>query len=360
MIIPELPAYLREMGGEQYIGLIIGLFTVTAGGARPFSGKWSDHIGRVPVMVIGALVSCICGAMYAFVPGVFAFLALRLIHGFSTGFTPTGSTAYVADITEPHRRGEAMGLVGLSGSLGMAAGPALGSILAKEYGYDMMFYASSFTGFIAFLLIANMRETLPVKEKFTWAMWKVKRSEVYESRVLAPAFVLLMSVLSFGTMITLVPDLSEHLQLENKGTFFSVFTISSVFVRFSAGKISDRIGREKVLVISTALLTLAMITMGLASEVWILIVSAVLFGLAQGINSPTVMAWTIDKSDPQHVGRAMSTVYIAMEIGIGLGAFLSGSAYGGHAENFIWIFFGSASFSAIACVYLLVRLARRT
>ena len=55
MIIPELPAYLTSLGGEDYKGLIIGLFTLTAGISRPFSGKLTDTIGRVPVMIIGTL-----------------------------------------------------------------------------------------------------------------------------------------------------------------------------------------------------------------------------------------------------------------------------------------------------------------
>ena len=51
MMIPELPNYLRSMGGAQYIGLIIALFTVTAGASRPFSGKLTDTIGRLPVII---------------------------------------------------------------------------------------------------------------------------------------------------------------------------------------------------------------------------------------------------------------------------------------------------------------------
>ena len=35
MVLPELPAYLAGMGGEEYIGLIIALFTLTAGISRP-------------------------------------------------------------------------------------------------------------------------------------------------------------------------------------------------------------------------------------------------------------------------------------------------------------------------------------
>ena len=56
MMIPELPGYLTRIGGAEYKGLIIALFTLMAGISRPFSGKLTDTIGRVPVMVFGSLV----------------------------------------------------------------------------------------------------------------------------------------------------------------------------------------------------------------------------------------------------------------------------------------------------------------
>lgn len=74
MLIPELPAYLSSLGGAQYKGLIIALFTLTAGISRPFSGKLTDKIGRVPVMAIGSLVCFVCGFLYPVLTSVAGFL----------------------------------------------------------------------------------------------------------------------------------------------------------------------------------------------------------------------------------------------------------------------------------------------
>jgi len=131
MIIPELPAYLTGLGGGDYKGFIIALFTLTAALSRPFSGELADSIGRVPVMVIGATVCGIAALFYPLISSVAGFMLLRLFHGFSTGFKPTGTSAYVADIIPKHKRGEAMGFVGFFGSLGMATGPSLGPLIAN-------------------------------------------------------------------------------------------------------------------------------------------------------------------------------------------------------------------------------------
>ena len=96
MMIPELPAFLTSMGGEDYKGLIISLFTLSAGLSRPISGKLTDTIGRIPVMVIGTLVCVVCSLLYPLLTTVAGFLLLRFIHGFSTGFKPTATTAFAA------------------------------------------------------------------------------------------------------------------------------------------------------------------------------------------------------------------------------------------------------------------------
>ena len=90
MIIPELPDYLTSLGGEDYKGLFISLFTLAAGLSRPFSGKIADRVGRIPVMIFGSVVCIVCGLLYPVLTSIAGFLFLRFFHGFSTGFKPTG------------------------------------------------------------------------------------------------------------------------------------------------------------------------------------------------------------------------------------------------------------------------------
>ena len=130
------------MGGGGYKGYIIGLFTVTAGLSRPFSGRLTDTIGRLPVMRYGYLVFAVCSLLYPFT-AVTSFLFLRLLHGFSTGFKPTATAAYIADIIPINRWGEAMGIHGLCFSTGLAIGPAIGGLITAHYSINIMFYVSS-------------------------------------------------------------------------------------------------------------------------------------------------------------------------------------------------------------------------
>ncbi len=354
MIIPELPDYLTSLGGAEYKGLIISLFTLTAGLSRPFSGKLADKIGRIPVMMVGGAVCILAGFLYPVTGSVAAFLLLRFLHGFSTGFTPTGTSAYVADVVPVNKRGEAMGLIGLSGSLGMAAGPALGGAIANQFSVNTMFYASSFAAFLSVAVLVRMHETLDNPHRFRMGLLSISRKEIFEPRVWAPSVVMLFSTFSFGTILTIIPDFSEYLGIKNKGLFFTSFTVSSLAIRFLAGKVSDKYGRINVLRVSTGLLTIAMITIGLCTSATQLLLSGILFGVAVGMNSPTVYAWTIDLSHEAHRGRAMATMYIALEAGIGFGALCSGWLYDNQAEFFLRTFWVAAAFALVSFLYLIL------
>ena len=355
MIIPELPAHLTNLGGEDYKGLIISLFTVTAGLSRPFSGKLTDTIGRIPVMIIGALVCFVCSMLYPVAGTVFSFLLLRFFHGFSTGFKPTGTTAYVADVVPVTKRGEAMGILGLSSNLGMAAGPAFGSWIALEVSLDFMFYLSSALGIFSVIILAGMKETVKNTQRFQFSMLKIKLNEIIEPRVLVPSIVMLLTAYSFGLILTIIPDYSVFLGLENKGIFFTIFTVSSLAVRLLAGRASDRFGREQVLKVSTITLAIAMLCIGFSGSRMELFVSAILFGLAVGMNSPTIFAWTVDLSRDEHRGRAMSTMFIFLELGIGSGAIFSGWIYSNNPEMFKWAFWSGAVLSIVAFCFLILR-----
>lgn len=353
MIVPELPSFLASLGGGQHKGLIIALFTVTALISRPFSGKLADRIGRKPIIMVGSLVCFVCSLLYPWMTTVFGFLFLRLVHGFSTGFTPTGQTAYVGDIIPADRRGEAMGLLGTAGTLGMAGGPALGGFLSSMFSLDVMFYCSSLFAIVSSLIVFSIQETVTEKHAVSWKLLKIDRHDLFEPRVLAPCLVMVLCAYAYGNLFTIIPDFGTLMGVKNKGLLFTYFTVSSFLIRLVAGRTSDKIGRVKVLRISTALMALSMLWIALADSKLMLIIGASLYGLAQGATSPTLLAWAADLSDPAHKGRGVASFYIFMEFGIGIGAFLSGMIYADRIPMIMVTFLISSALSGLAFLYLL-------
>jgi MFS family permease len=123
-------------------------------------------------------------------------------------------------------------------------------------------------------------------------------------------------------------------------------------VRLIAGKASDRYGRKEVLLVSTAIATLGMVVLGLSVTPFHLLIAVAIYGLAHGMTSPTLFAWATDLSDPENRGKGISTLYIFMELGIGIGALAGGFIYGNDATHFMISFLVCAFLTMMAFIYL--------
>jgi MFS family permease len=354
LLIPELPDYLTKMGGQEYKGLIIALFTLTAGFSRPFSGKLTDKVGRVPVMAIGSLVCCVCGFLYPIASTLIPFLLLRLFHGFSTGFKPTATSAYIADVVPSHKRGEYMGIHGLLGGLGMAFGPALGGFLGQHFPIEVLFYTSSFLAFLSIAIIYKIKESLPPSQKmiFKLHLLKINKEDIFDKAVWPVVIVILLTSFTYGGIVTLIQDFSKSLGIGNKGLFFVIYTFASISIRFFGGKWSDVYGRVYVLKYGIYLLILSLILLVYTSEIYFFTLSGILYGLAMGLISPICQAWTIDLCKSENTGRAVATMYIALELGIGLGALIPAYIYNNELILLPYAFSSLAVAAALALIFL--------
>ncbi|MGB1296013.1 MAG: MFS transporter [Flavobacteriales bacterium] len=341
LIIPELPAYLDSMGGEAYKGLIISLFTLTAALSRPFSGKLTDTFSRKYAIVFGAFVCMVVNFLYPLSFSIFFFLMLRLLHGMSTGFNPTGVSAYVADIVPIERRGEAMGYLGFFCSIGMAVGPMIGSWTKMNYDINTMFYTAGVFSLLTFLISLSIKDSTK-QQRLTISNFKevfqVSTEDFFDKKVIPVAIVMILCEFSFGIILTIIPDFSDFIGIKDKSTYFTIYVLSSVVVRVLAGKVSDKYGRVPVLFYSLLVSLFAMLILSFSTGVTSMVISAIILGFGLGTASPTLFAWTVDLSDKNKLGRGFSTMFIALEIGIGLGALISGTLYNSKIQNFSMIF----------------------
>ena len=98
-------------------------------------------------------------------------------------------------------------------------------------------------------------------------------------------------------------------------------------MRFIAGKASDKYGREPLLIIGGFLLLIGMGVMSVADTKLMAAIGGAIYGLSIGINMPTIFAWTADLSSKGKIAIGLGTMLMSLEIGIGLGAFVSGSLF---------------------------------
>ena len=359
LILPELNNYISILDGADKKGLIITLFTISAAISRPFSGKLADTIGRKKVIYLGIICSFIVMLIYPFSYSVLFFLILRFLHGFSAGFAPTGATALLTDLIPEKSRGHAMGIWGTFISLGIGVGQTLGSWIYLSFGFTILFLIGALFSLIAFVLIFWIKETLVIQQKFNFKLLRITWKDVFEPNVLPAAFVMLLSAMCSGMIFVLTPDLSTYLGISNKGFFFGIYVIATILIRLLTSSLSDRIGREKTLLIGCFILVISMLLVGTSSSIVSYIFAAIIFGIATGITSPTMFAWTADLSHEERRGVGAGTMFIALEFGIMFGALLTLVSYDSTKSTIFITFLIGAIMATIACIYLIVIIARK-
>ena len=358
LILPEMNGFISGLGGSEVKGSIIFLFSVAAGISRPFAGKLADLIGRKRSVYIGLAIAIAASLSYAWVGALTIFFVLRFAHGLSAGFAPTGATALLTDILPPGRKGAAMGLWGTFISLGIGVGQALGSYIFAHSNFDALFMTAAAFGILALLLMSPIKETLPQQQTFKWKQLLIKWEDVLEPSVKPAALIMLLTAISSGVIFVLTPDYSAYLGIANKGYFFGIYVLSTIGIRLVFSSLSDRIGRRETMLIGCSLLVISMTLLGFSDDIWSYSFAATIFGLATGISSPTLFAWTADLSLAHRRGTGSGTLFIALEIGILIGSGLTFLFYNNSIESARTCLFIAAGFGGIAVLALLLQLRK--
>src|SRR5438132_6225167 len=138
MIIPLLPFYVKELGGPgvdvfglhfgigSISGFIVASFTIAQLLSAPMWGRFSDRVGRRPVLLIALGAAGIAYLIFGFATSLWVLFLSRIVQG-AGGGTVGVIQAYVADSTDPKDRARALGWLSATTNLGVALGPVLGS-----------------------------------------------------------------------------------------------------------------------------------------------------------------------------------------------------------------------------------------
>ncbi len=162
IVIPVLPDYGRNEPfrmSPTSLGWLTGVFSLVQLFTAPLLGRWSDRIGRRPVL----LLSTVGAAVGYFVTGSavapwMLFLG-RIIDGASGG-NVAAAQACIADITRPEERAKYMGLIGAGFGLGFMLGPALGGVLSLWHHSAPFYFAGVLALVNAWIIHTRLPETL--------------------------------------------------------------------------------------------------------------------------------------------------------------------------------------------------------
>lgn len=334
ILLAVMPLFVLEQLrlNEAYIGVVMGVFSVSGVIARLLGGYFVDTAGRYKIFIIALAVFLLCTFGYIFTASFAALVAVRLLHGIGWGLTSTASSTIAADVVPPSRRVEGLGYFGMTMNIGMALGPALGVLLLNYIAFNQLFMACSLLAFAAFL--TGFAVKVP---KFKKQSVKFTFSNLIEKNVLGIAFMLFFYGIAYGSIIGFVVVYGKQLGIANSGLFFMFFAVTMIIIRPIIGMRLDRSGPGNSLGYGFLLIIISMVMLNRTAGSAMFFFAALILGLGAGVVMPLLTAMAINLVSPGRRGAANATIFTAFDGGIGAGA----------------VFFGKmASITSIGSMYI--------
>ena len=316
-IFPFLPLYVQDLGTstnlstELLAGLVYSSQVFTMMLASPVWGTLADRYGRKLMVERSLFGGTIILLLMAFVTTAEQLVVLRGIQGLITG-TVAAANALVASTVPRKHTGFAMGLMQVGLGAGVALGPVIGGAVADLLGYSEAFYITAALLFLAFLLVF-----FGVKEDFTPNLETIGgryhflsewRHIISASGVLLTYSMRFMSTLGRMMIIPIAPLFIATLMDDTSrlNTFTGlVIGVSSAAITISAvylGRLGDRIGQRKILIVCTILAALLYLPQSMVTAPWQILVLQAMVGVALGGIIPAISALLARLTKPGEEG----------------------------------------------------------
>lgn len=322
-LIPTLPVFITSQlgAGPGMVGYIIAVYTLSAMLIRPLTGYLVDSYGRKWIYIVSFFAFAAMLGFYTLVYSLIWLLVLRFMHGFTWGATTTSASTIIVDMIPPSRRGEGIGIYGLSFTVAMALAPAVALAIMGTDDFETMFLSAmaiALAGFALMLLVKFPEYSKPVTKTV------FKLSGIIEPRTLPMAGIQLLYGLTYGGLMSFITLYAKEYRIDQPELFFGLFAVGIAVSRLVSGRFFDL--RGPAILVLTGLLAGAVgfAALGLFVNITGFLLAAILVGVCMGIVMPTLQTMANNVVEPQKRGAANATFITAFDIGIGGGSMLLG------------------------------------
>lgn len=310
--------------------------------ASPIWGAIADRYGRKPMVERALFGGAIIVLLMGLARNAEELVVLRTIQGLVSGVVSAASSMVVS-VTPKARIGYAMGAMQTASLLGVSIGPILGGVLEYQFGARLSFIITGVLLFAGgFIVLFGVKENFtPVSKKerpkgnllvqwmLLFSMPKV--SMAYILRFLAWLARNMMVPFMPLFIITLMPDPS--LASVYTGVTIAIASVAGAASGFMLGRIGDRIGHEKVLIVAAFLTAVLHIPMAFAGTLWSFILFNTLVGYTVGGVLPMISSLLAKSTTPEQAGQVYGLDNSVTAAARAIAPMVAGSFIG---LSFIW------------------------
>ena len=331
---PILPLYFHDLGVNRpegmslWSGLATGITFLIVCLAAPFWGRLADRKGRKITLIRSSFGMALCNVLIAFQTTPEGVVLIRLIQGLVSGFY-SASITLIASESPIERTGWALGLLASANLAGSLIGPLLGGYIADTVGirndFIIVGILMGLAGVLATAFIHENYVPKPNIEKLSISKLKEQIPEFSSIVALCVAsFIYAICIMSLQPVISvyikgIVPSNTENLAFI-AGAVFSAMGIAQLMSSSPLGKLVDKVGPRKVLVVSLIYVGLFNIPQAYVTDVYQLALIRFLQGFGLGGMLPALNTYLSSKTPREFTGQVFSYNQSCLFFGYFLGA----------------------------------------
>jgi MFS family permease len=361
MVYSVMPMFLMSIGASKIsLALIEGIAESTASLIKGLSGFWSDKIGKnKPFMLIGYGLSALIIPLYTFVVSPVQVLILRFIERFGKGIRTAPRDSLIAGSVLNNETGRSFGLQKAMDNSGAIAGPLVAFTLLSLFheNYRIIFLIAGIPAILAiFVIIFGIKEARKNKhDLFTRFHFKDFPAKYYLFLGIIFIFtlgnstdaLLLVKANETGVTVVLIP------------VVYLITNTVSVLASIPIGSLSDRIGKEKILITGFVIYAVVYYGFGVTTSTGAIIALFALYGLYSAATDGIQKAFISDITDSNKKGTGLGIYNALLGITLLPASLIAGFLYD-KVNSSIPFYFGAVTAALSALLMLIYFLKYKT
>jgi len=328
IIAPIMPLYAESLKATGvWIGVIFAGFSISRAIFMPLIGRLSDQIAkRKAFLCTGLLAYALISLAYVHANSVLGLTVVRLLHGSAAGMILPIAQAYIGDISPEGQEGTWMGYFNSAFFTGFGFGFILGGVLTDHFGMNSAFYTMGGLNLLAFVFALLF---LPEAQRHREAREDSKASlvEIMKSRAIKGLFSLrLANAMGKGAFVCFLPIFAAYYGMSPTqiGVLLAVNILAIAFLQAYCGRLADRFGRKRLVIIGSLLDALTLFFVPLTRSFSQLLGLCAFGGSGRALAIPASSALTVEEGRKYGMGSAMGVFTMAMSLGMAAGPIIGG------------------------------------
>ena len=329
---PVLPLFALSLDASPAeIGWIVVASTIPGILVSYPAGALSDHLGKRRVLLASLFVFASAPFLYLVIETAWQLMAVRFYHGFATAIFGTVASAAIAERYTTDRAARLSTYSSVT-IVGRSIAPFLGGTLISLASFGAVYLACAVSGVLALAAGLLLRDgTPPPAQKLELPhFWASLRTVLRDRGIMLVSAVEAAQYLVFGAIEAFLALYASSLGIPawQIGVILGVQLVSIVFAKPLMGRVSDRVGRRRVILPGLLIGAASVVLIPFAPSFIGLTVLSLVFGLGFAMVTSSTTALVADLTRDGRYGSSMGVLRTVMDVGQSIGPVLTGFMVG--------------------------------